>query len=292
MTDPNPTFRRRQLGIRLRELRQQAGMSVEDVATRLLCSPSKISRQETGQRATSLRDVRDLCAIYGVSDPAEQERLTALAQDARLRGWWQQYDDLGVANDYTYIGLEDQASRISIFHPGFVPALLQTENYASALIRGMRPHISDHALRERVEARLHRQRRLTAPDPPRLDAFIDEAALRRCIGDAAIMNAETSQIRQTSELPNVTVRVVPYAAGAHPAMDSSFNLLEFDDPSMPDIVYVDGLAGIILLERESDLVRYREALHLLTHAALEPEASLDYIRKIGEEFAEAAARQS
>ena len=225
MADANPTFRRRELGLRLRELRLQAAMTVEDVAARLLCSPSKISRQETGQRATSLRDVRDLCAIYGVSDPAEQDHLMSLARDAQQRGWWQEYDDLGNRRDYTYIGLEDQAARISIYHPSSVPALLQTEDYAGALIRGMLPRINDNALSERVEARLSRQ-------------------------------------------------------------SNTFNFLEFDDPSIPDVVYVEGLVGNIYAERESDLARYREALHILASAALSPEASLDSIRQIGNEFAQ------
>jgi len=271
----------------LRELRLQAAMTVEDVAARLLCSPSKISRQETGQRATSLRDVRDLCAIYGVSDPAEQDHLMSLARDAQQRGWWQEYDDLGNRRDYTYIGLEDQAARISIYHPSSVPALLQTEDYAGALIRGMLPRINDNALSERVEARLYRQKRLTAAQPPRFDAFIDEAALRRRVGSAAIMHAQAQQICQSAELPNVTVRVVPFRMGAHPAMDSTFNFLEFDDPAIPDIVYVEGLIGNIYAERESDLAGYRETLHILASAALSPEVSLDSIRQIGEEFAEA-----
>lgn len=287
----SPTFRRRELGARLRQHRLQAGLTVEDVAARLLCSPSKISRQETGQRATSLRDVRDLCGVYGVGDPAEQERLMSLAREAKQRGWWQEYDDLGDRKDYTYIGLEDQAVKISTFHTSYVPALLQTEQYAGALIRGLLPRINDNALGERVEARLHRQRRLTGPQPPRLDVFIDEAALRHRVGDASIMSAQADRICQTSTLPNVTVRVIPYSAGAHPAMDSTFNFLEFDDPAIPDIVYVEGPVGNIYVERESDLVIYREVLHFLAAAALGPEASLDHIRKIGEEFADAAARQ-
>jgi len=266
-------------------------MTVEDVAARLLCSPSKISRQETGQRATSLRDVRDLCDIYDVRDPTDQEHLKSLARGAKERGWWQDYDDLGNRRDYTYIGLEDQAAKISIFHTSFVPALLQTEEYAGALIRGRLPRITDDALRERIKARTFRQRRLSATQPVRFDAFMDEAALHRRVGDATIMSVQADRILHAAELPNVTVRVIPYDAGAHPAMDSTFNFLEFDDPSVPDIVYVEGLVGNLYVERESDLVRYREALHFLASSALDSESSLESIRKIGEAFAAAAARQ-
>lgn len=291
MADANPTLRRRELGIRLRELRMQVAMSAEDVAARLLCSPSKIRRMETGQRATSLRDIRDLCGIYGVDDPAEQEHLTSLVRDAKQRGWWQEYDDLGNRKDYTYIGLEDQAAKISVFHSSSVPALFQTEAYARALIRGMLPRIDDRALDERVEARLVRQRRLTATRPPRFHAFMDEAVLRRRVGNAATMSAQAQKILELAVLPSVTARVIPYDAGAHPAMNSTFDFLEFEDPSIPDIVYVEGLVGNIYIEREPDLARYREALDSLAAAALNPKASLDFIRKIGEEFTEMAARR-
>jgi len=285
MTDANPTLRRRELGVKLRGLRLQASLTVEDVAFRLLCSQSKISRLETGQRAVSLRDVRDLCGIYGVHDPAEQEHLMSLARAANQRGWWQEYDDLGDVRHYTYIGLEDQAAKISIFHSSSVPALLQTEEYARTLIRGMLSPINDNALNERIEARLVRQKRLTAPRPPRLNVFIDEAALRRCVGNAAIMSAQAARILELTELPNVTVRVVSYDAGAHPAMDSMFSFLEFNNPSVPGIVYVEGLAGNIYIERETDLERYRQTLERLASAALDSEASADFIKKMSETFA-------
>ncbi|HUK71768.1 MAG TPA: helix-turn-helix transcriptional regulator [Streptosporangiaceae bacterium] len=291
MAEANPTLRRRELGVRLRELRQQASMTVEDAADRLLCSPSKISRLETGQRAASLRDVRDLCGIYGVGDSAEQERLMSLARAAKQRGWWQEYEDLGDAKRYTYIGLEDQAATISVFHSSSVPALLQTQEYARSLIRGWLPRINDSALDERVKARLMRQRRLNADQPPRFNAFLDEAALRRQVGSAAIMSAQAAKILEVAALPNVTVRVISYDAGAHPAMDSTFNFLEFHDPSIPDIVYVEGLVGNIYVERESDLARYREVLDVLTSVALPPDDSSKIIRKIGRTFGRTARKR-
>jgi transcriptional regulator with XRE-family HTH domain len=256
-------------------------MTVEDVAERLLCSPSKISRLETGQRAASLRDVRDLCQIYGLTDGAEQERLMSLARAAKQRGWWQEYEDLGDAKDYTYIGLEDQAAAIAVFHSSTVPGLLQTADYAAALIRGILPRIDDNTLRERVEARMVRQRRLTADPPLRLSAFLDEAALRRQVGSAAIMKAQADKIVERASLPNVTVRVIPYAVGAHPAVNSIFTFLEFDNPSIPDVVYVEGLAGNIYVERDFDLTRYHEVIDVLAAVALTPNDSVKFIRDIG-----------
>lgn len=286
----SPTLRQRELGARLRELRFNVGMTVEQVAEHLLCSPSKISRLETGRRLATLRDVRDLCDLYRVGDPAERERLMTLSRDARQRGWWQGYSDLGDRMDYAFIGLEAQAAHISVYNPSSVPLLLQTAEYARTLIRSMLPSINDSALEQRVEARLYRQKRLTEAEPPRLDAFMDEAALRRHVGSAAIMSAQAHKISQVAALANVTVRIVPYEAGAHPAIDSTFNFLEFGDESIPDVVYAESLAGNIYVERKSDLVRYREALYTLASVALSPEVSLDHLRKVGEEFTEAAGR--
>jgi len=284
----SPTLRQRELGFRLRELRSKVGMTVEQVSESLLCSPSKISRLETGRRLATLRDVRDLCELYGVRDPAERERLMTLSRDARQRGWWQEYSDLGDRMDYVFIGLEAQAVHISAYNPSSVPLLLQTAEYARTLIRSMLPSINDTALEQRVEARLYRQNRLTEAEPPRLDAFMDEAALRRRVGSAEIMRAQLNKISQVAKLANVAIRIVPYEAGAHPAIDSTFNFLEFGDESIPDVVYAESLAGNIYVERKSDLIRYREALYALASVALNSEASRDRITKIGNEFEETA----
>jgi len=156
----------------------------------------------------------------------------------------------------------------------------------------MLPRINDRALDERVHARLIRQKRLIAAQPPRLDTFLDEAVLHRRVGDASIMSAQAARILEVGALSNVTVRVIPYDAGAHPAMDSTFNFLEFEDQSIPDIVYIERLVGSIYIERESDLMRYREALDSLASAALGSAASLDFIRKTGEKFRQMAAGRS
>jgi len=271
VADVSPTARRRELGLRLRQLRTEAGMTVEEVASRLLCSTSKVSRMETGQRTASQRDVRDLCAIYGVDDPGEQERLMSLARAAKERGWWQEFEDLGSPD---YIGLENQADSISIFHSTIVPGLFQTKEYAQAVIRGILPKIREEVLQSRVTARLKRQERLDEAKPPRVIAILDEAVLHRHVGNTTIMAAQIEKLMEIAAKPKVTVQVIPYESGAHPGMDSTFTLLEFSDPPLPGRVYVEGLAGQLYLEGENNLQRYREAFALIRARALDPKSSV------------------
>ncbi len=176
MPGASPTVRQRELGQRLRELRHGLGLTVEDVAGQLLCSATKISRIETGTRRASLRDVRDLCRIYGVTDEAAAASLMDLARQAREPGWWTQYDDLHLS---PYIGLEQEATAITYFSMYFVPGLLQTEEYARAIIKGMAPKIEQKIFEQRVEARLRRQQLLEQENPPRVRALLDEAVLHR-----------------------------------------------------------------------------------------------------------------
>ncbi|MGH2603659.1 MAG: Scr1 family TA system antitoxin-like transcriptional regulator, partial [Dehalococcoidia bacterium] len=161
----SPTVRRRELGTLLRELRHGAGLTVEDVAGQLLCSPAKISRLETGQRGAALRDVRDLCGIYGVKDQSQVDRLMNLARESKQQTWWQEYDLTGATS--TLIGLEAAASSISDYQSSRLPGLLQTADYARAVLRGINPTWGAEIVEQRAEARLERQRILTRPDAPR-----------------------------------------------------------------------------------------------------------------------------
>ena len=154
MADLSPTIRQRELGLRLREFRNAKGMTVEEVAKELLCSPTKVSRAETGARRATLRDVRDLCRIYGV-DAETSDELMELAREARQPGWWTKYDDLKIA---PFIGMEEAATAITCFGMYFVPALLQSEDYAREIIKGIAPKIDEDALAQRVEARMRRQK--------------------------------------------------------------------------------------------------------------------------------------
>jgi transcriptional regulator with XRE-family HTH domain len=276
VAERSPTLRRRELASRLRELRKQAGLTVEDVARELLCSPPKISRIETGTRGASLRDVRDLCRLYRVSD-SEQARLMTIAREAKQQGWWNKFDDLGIES---LIGLETEAKRISGHDASVVPWAFQTEQYARAVIKGVLPRMDDRILDERVTARMIRQEILGSPEPPYLWSLIDESALHRAIGGNGVMREQFDKILEVAAASNVTVQVVPFEAGAQPGLDNTFMLLEFDSSVQSPVVFVENLAGYLYLERDAEIERYREALEHMRACALSPANSVKYIEKI------------
>lgn len=272
----SPTVRQRELGMRLRELRNGQSLTVEEVAERLLCSPSKISRAETGARKPSLRDVRDLCTLYNVA-PEESAELMELAREARQPGWWAKYDDIRISQ---LIGLEQEATAITSFCMYFVPALLQTEEYATAMIKGIAPRIDPDILRQRVEARMQRQRLLQQPKPPRYRALLDVAALHRQVGGPAVMKAQLDKVLQIIEEGKATVQVIPYDAGAYAAVDSNFTFLEFGESPLPGVIYVEGLETQLYLDKPTELIRYAESIEELRDAALTPRDTAKFIAKI------------
>jgi len=243
VAERSPTLRRRELASRLRELRKQAGLTVDDVARELLCSPPKISRIETGTTGASLRDVRDLCRLYRVSD-SEQARLMTIAREAKQQGWWNKFDDLGIES---LIGLETEAKRISGHDASVVPWAFQTEQYARAVIKGVLPRMDDRILDERMTARMIRQEILRSPEPPYLWSLIDESVLHRVIGGNGVMREQFDKILEVAAASNVTVQVVPFEAGAQPGLDNTFMLLEFDSSVQSPVVFVENLAGYFIL---------------------------------------------
>jgi transcriptional regulator with XRE-family HTH domain len=280
VVERSPTLRRRELASRLRELRKEAGVSVDDAAQHLICSTAKISRIETGGRSASLRDVRDLCALYGVAD-SERTHLMTIAREAKQQGWWNKFDDLAID---TLIGLEIEAKRISTYESSNIPWAFQTEQYARAVIKGILPSIEDRILDERVTARITRQELLRSAEPPRLWSLIDESALRRYVGGGLVMRDQLSKIVEVATVPNVTMQVVPFEAGAHPGLNNTFTLLEFDSAVQSPVVFVENLAGDFYLERESEIDRYREALEHLRACALSPANSIKYVQDIRKGF--------
>lgn len=276
VVERSPTLRRRELASRLRELRKQSGLTVEEVARQLLCSSPKISRIETGTRSPTLRDVRDLCVLYKVSE-AEQERLMTIARESKQQGWWNKFDDLAID---PLIGLEIEAKRISSYESSIVPWAFQTEQYARAVIRGMAPRMDDRVLEERVTARMTRQELLRSADPPYLWSLIDESALRRAVGGGSVMREQLSKILEVAATPNVTMQIVPFDAGANPGLDNTFTLLEFDSSIQPPVAYVENLAGTFYLEREPEIMRYREALEHLRACALSPANSVKCVQEV------------
>ncbi len=280
MTGTSPTVRQRELGKRLRELRGQHDLTVEDVAEKLLCSTTKISRLETGVRRPSLRDVRDLCSIYGVDESTSAE-LMSLAKGAREQGWWTQYEDLRLD---PLIGLEQDATAITCYSMYYVPALLQTAEYARAIIRAIAPKMDPEILQQRVEARMRRQQLLDGAGSPRYRVLLDEALLHRPVGGPELMADQLDKVLDAARHHKATVQVIPFAAGAHAASDGYFVLLEFDDQNLSPVVFLEGLTGIHFRERKDEIARYREAIEYLRDSALSTQDSLSLISKAAESF--------
>ena len=283
-TAQSPVVRRRELAALLRELRTEAGLTEEEVATELLCSPSKVSRMETGQRTVSLRDVRDLCDLYRVSDSTLREHLATLARRSKEQGWWQPFDL--PSSLATYVGLESDAKRISNYEPGVIPGLLQTPEYIRAVHDRTIPRLSDEEIEKRVELRRVRQDILTREDstpPPEFRAIVAEGALHRVVGGPVLMAAALESVVRACESPNVRLQVLPYEAGAHPALDSTFVLLEFRDPLGP-MVYVEGLVGQVWLESPQDGQRYKQVFDRLQDMSLTEQNSAALIAKLGKEY--------
>jgi transcriptional regulator with XRE-family HTH domain len=281
MADLSPTVRQRELGLRLRELRTAKNLTVEMVAKELLCSPTKISRAETAVRRATLRDVRDLCRIYEV-DPETSAELMELAKDAYQPGWWNKYDDLKIT---PLIGMEQSASAITSFGMYFFPALLQSEDYARAIIKGIAPKIEEKVLDGRVKARMERQQRLfQGPRPPKHRVVLDEAVLRRHIGGPVLMRAQLDRVLSLMREDKTTVQVIPYTVGAYGANDSNFTYLEFAGTKLPDLVFVETLVSQLYIERPDEVGRYSEALDHLRDAALNPRDSAKKIEEIRGEF--------
>jgi len=237
-TGSSPTVRRRELGALLRALRAGKGWTAEQVADRLLISSSKVSRLETGQRGASARDIRDLCDLYEVDDE-QRQHLMELAIEGKQRAWWQ---SLGLPYS-TYIGLEAEATSISDFGLGTVPGLLQTPDYARAVLRAAVPKWVPEVVEQRVEGRVARQQHLFSEQVPRFEAVMDESVLHRVVGSPAVMRAQFERLLELSELPSITLRVIPYEAGALPAPINKFIILRFAQPTISDVVYIEGLTG-------------------------------------------------
>jgi transcriptional regulator with XRE-family HTH domain len=274
----SPTLRQRELGLRLRELRHALGLTVEEVGERMLCSATKISRMETGVRRASLHDVRELCRIYQVTEQAEVDQLMDLARQAREAGWWTQYDDPVLS---PLLGLEQEAVAVTSFSMYHVPALLQSADYARAIIKGVERKIEPAMLDQRVEARLRRQQLLEKDVPPRYRVLIDEAVLHRQVGSPAVMQAQLDRLLAYIPNEKATIQVIPWNAGAHASVDSNFDFLEFGESSpQPPIVYVEGLFSSRYLERPAEIARYSEAIEYLRDAALNIRDSTSLIHKI------------
>jgi transcriptional regulator with XRE-family HTH domain len=271
-----PTVLRILLGIQLRRLREGRGITAHEAALAIRGSESKISRIELGRNAVREIDVADLLTLYGVTDPGEREQLLTLASQANRPGWWYRYNDILPGWFQPYIGLEEAAESIRVYEPQFIPGLLQTEDYATAVLAlGDIPH--DEADRH-VVLRKERQRRFAAGEL-RLWVILDEEALRRPVVGREVMQKQLESVLEATARRNLTLQITPRGAAGH-AAPSGFSILRFADREMPDIVYVEQLTSALYLDKRPDVDRYLLAMERMSILSMDPRSSEDLIRKV------------
>ncbi len=271
----SPTFRRRELGALIKALRTERGWTVEQVAEQLEFSPSKVSRLETGHRGASARDIRDLCDLFGVGDQRRQQLLD-LAAAGKQQAWWQSRN---ISYSH-YVGLEAAATVISDFGLGVVPGLLQTADYGRAVLRSTRPALAENVIEERVASRLERQRLLTSDNAPQFEAVIDEGVMHRVAGSSRIMRAQLHQLIAVSESPGFDIRLLPYKSGLMPSSINKFILLTFAEATVPEIVFIEHLAGDLYLDRADEVAAYEETFSLMREMAEPPARTRDIMRSV------------
>jgi transcriptional regulator with XRE-family HTH domain len=261
----SPTVRRRRLALELRRLRESAKLTCEEVAERLECSASKISRVETGRVSVSPRDVRDMLEIYGVPED-QRDSLVQLARESRQKGWWHAYGDSVQPHFATLLGLESAASEIRIYEVNLIPGLLQTEDYARAVLAAGMVNSSRTEIERSVALRMERQQ-VTNANMPKVWTVLDEAALRRQVGGPEVMRVQLEHLRELSAMPNVSLQVIPFGGGAHPA------ILVFPERVDPDVVYLEDLTSALWLEDVDQVDRYNVFFNHLRATALSFENS-------------------
>ncbi|WP_433058964.1 helix-turn-helix domain-containing protein [Dactylosporangium sp. CS-033363] len=273
------------LGAHLRRLREAQGVTREDAGWEIRSSESKISRMELGRVGFKERDVADLLTLYGVDDPEERTRLLALARDANNPGWWHRFGDVLPSWFHSYLGLEAAAALIRTYEVQFVPGLLQTAEYARAVVLLGHGRAKEDEIERRVELRLQRQQILTRPDAPKLWMVVDEAALRRPIGGHDIMRAQLDALLEINNtLPNVRLQVIPFNAGGHAAAGGAFTILRFPDDDLPDVVYIEQLTSALYLDKRDDVDLYAEAMERLCVEARPPTETAKILEEIRKEF--------
>lgn len=275
-----PTALRIALGTHLRRLREASHVTPEQAAEAIRGTRSKISRLERGRTTARQRDVADLLSLYGVADPGEREQVLELVRQASTPGWWQQYSDVLPRWFEAYVGLERAASIIRNYEVQFVQGLLQTEDYARAVIVISNAHAPVEDIDRRVSLRMKRQELLTQSGAPQFWAVLDEAALRRSPGGPMVMRAQLEHLLQITELPNVTLQIVPFDAGPHAGAGGPFSVLRFPEPDLPDVVFLEQLNSAVYLDNPNDVLNYVTIMDQLCVQAATDTASRDMIRAL------------
>ncbi len=277
-----PTVRLRRLAAELRRLRKVAELTREDVSERTGINNATLYRIETARARPQMRTLTGQLNLYEV-DQEEREYRTGLCREATTQGWLRPYHS-ELPEEYTaYISFEDEAQSARNYESLYMPGLLQTEDYARAVIRGGMPAATDDEVEDRVRARMERKGVLTKRSPLKLWAVVDEAALRRVVGGADVMRGQLDHLANITKAPNVTLQVISFDAGAHPGMPGQFIVLGFADPVDTDLIYIDSMAGDLFLESDADIARYRTAFDNLVAVALSPNDSAALIAEIAEQ---------
>jgi hypothetical protein len=279
-----PTVLRMILGRQLAALRQKAGLSYDEAAAVIFTSPATVRRMEGADGALKPLNVKSLLIAYGITDPREIDAFLALARDASKPGWWHSYDDVLPSWFRTLIGLEEAATLIRGYEPHSVPGLLQTTGYARASVRTGFPDAPDDEVTRRTELRIARQHILARPDPPRLWLVIDEAALRRLAAATGteVMAEQLDKLAEAASRPNITIQVLPFSAGPHPAMFGPFKIYRFDGTDQPDIVYSESMTSAFYIVKPDETAAYIQALDRVSAQAApaaETQKILAQIRK-------------
>ncbi|MEU7632566.1 helix-turn-helix transcriptional regulator [Nocardia sp. NPDC049220] len=270
------------LGGRMRRLREVCGISLEEAGEAIRGSHSKISRLELGRTGFRERDLVDLLDLYGVTDGDERAEFRHLAEQANTSGWWHRDTDWLPKWFDTYLGLEQGAQLIRCYEPRVVPELLQTADYARALLTLAHPQEDGESIERRVSLRMRRQEILTRPDPPQLWLIVEEAALRRRIGGSQVWLAQLERVLSAAEPPNVTVQVLADHVGGPALADGAFTILRFGESDLPDIVYLQQLTGALYLDKQADLAAYRAVANVLSVHAAPPEYTTELVAALRE----------
>jgi hypothetical protein len=281
-----PTVLRMLLGAHLRRLREAEDVSRETAGWEIRASESKISRMELGRVSFKERDVADLLTLYGVTDEEEREAWLTLARQANTPGWWQREGDILPSWFQPYLGLEAAAVLIRTYEVQFIPGLLQTPEYAKAVILLGHGNAPPAEVERRVAVRMKRQQVLAREDPPQLWVVVDEGALRRPIGGPEVMRAQLRALVDATKLPHVRLQVIPFNVGGHAAAGGSFSILRFPEQDLPDVIYIEQLTSALYLDKRDDIDLYAAAMERLAVEAERPDRTGDILGKILREFDE------
>jgi len=275
-----PTVRRRRLGSELRRLREAQSIKLEEVAERLGLAPSTLSRIETGKAPTRSAYLNSMLDLYGVDDPSQKQLLVEMAREGHRKGWWQVWEDVLPTGFGIYVGLEAEAASLRVYEAQAVHGLLQTEEYARAVMTTVRRRHSPAEIERLVKLRMQRQEALVKAEPLELWIILDEAVIRRSMGPPDLMRRQLDHMCEVSLMPNVTLQILEFSSGLHPALNGPFVIIEFPERFDPDVVYSEGVAGQSYIEERDREVRARvEAFDLLRATALPPSDSAELIRE-------------